>query len=241
MEGNAQIDGVPGTGSPIMLNFFDTAGSTTGKVLPTGNPVDTLDVEGYGKFDVSIIDAGNVVVFIEAESLGLKGTENCAFYEADKELMKKIEAIRGTATVKIGLAKSLKDATENVAYAPFFAVVSKPADYTSELTGKPVQKKDVDIVSRLTFMLHMHKTYPVTGAVATGAGARIPGTLIYKQLDDDAKNRAEFRIGHPGGVMFMDSIIKQGSNPPAFERLACVRTARRIMEGTVYVRNSVLK
>ena len=56
--GDCRIDGVPGTGAKIMLDFNDTAGSTTGKLLPTGNPVDTVHVEGYGDFEVSIVDAG---------------------------------------------------------------------------------------------------------------------------------------------------------------------------------------
>ena len=239
VDGDAEIDGVPGTGSPIMLDFFDSVGSTTGKALPTGNPQDQVEVEGYGVFTVSIVDAGNVVIFIEAESLGLSGIESAAEIEGSKELMDKIEAIRSTVTVKIGLCESREEATRYHAYAPFFAIVSKAAQYVSELKGNVVGESDIDIVARLVFMQHMHKTYPGTGAVATGAASRIPGTLVYAQLDEGAKSRIPLRIGHPGGVMIIEAAARWDRGLPVFNRLAYVRTARRLMEGTAYVRNSV--
>ena len=241
VEGNAEIDGVPGTGSPIMLDFSDSAASTTGKVLPTGNPQDQIEVEGYGTYTVSVVDAGNVVIFIEARSLGLLGTESAAELEANKALMENVEAIRSTVTVKIGLCDSREDATKNHAYAPFFSIVSKPAQYRSDLKGSIIEENDVDVIARLVFMLHMHKTYPGTGAVATGAAARIPGTIVYEQLNKEAKSMVPLRIGHPGGVMIIESSASWDTNTPVFSRLAYVRTARRIMDGTVYVRNSIIE
>lgn len=234
--GDCKIDGVPGTGARIMLDFSDTTGSTTGKLLPTGNPVDTVHVEGYGDFEVSIVDAGNVLVFIEAESLGLKGTETCAEIEADRALAAKIEAIRATCTVKVGMVSTIQEATEKSAYVPFFAIVSKPADYTVAIDGHQVKAGEVDVVSRLSFMLHMHKTYPGTGTVCTGAAARIPGTLVYKQLSEESRRKDILRIGHPGGVIEVEA---RAADPEGtkFSRLAYERTARRIMEGTCYVKN----
>jgi 2-methylaconitate cis-trans-isomerase PrpF len=237
VNGNAAIDGVPGTGSPIWLNFSDSVGSTTGKLLPTGNPRDLLDVVGYGQYEYSIVDAGNVVVFIRAENLGLSGTESCAAIESNAALKNLIEAIRATATVKIGIAKSCAEATEKSAYAPFFSIVSPAADYISELTGLPVDRTDVDLVARLSFMLHMHKTYPGTGAVATGAAARIPGTIVYDLLSNDSRARKIMRIGHPGGIMEIETRAAQNGGEITFETLSYMRTARRIMEGTVFVRD----
>lgn len=239
VTGDCRIDGVPGTGARIMLDFHDTAGSTTGKVLPTGNPVDQIHVDGYGDFEVSIVDAGNVVVFVEAASLGLIGTETCAEIEANRALTDKIEAIRATCTVKIGMAETVKQATEESAYAPFFAIVSKSAGYICATDGHEVKAEEVDLVARLSFMLHMHKTYPGTGTVATGAAARIPGTLVYRQLSEAAKQRQTLRIGHPGGIISVDAKAADEKGT-AFERLAYERTARRIMEGTCYVKNERL-
>lgn len=236
--GDCHIDGVPGTGAKIMLDFADTAGSTTGKVLPTGNPVDVIDVEGMGPVEVSIVDAGNVLVFVEAETLGLKGTETCAEIEADKALTDKIEAIRSTCTVRIGMAETRKDATEKSAYTPFFCIVSKPADYYVPNDGHTVKAEEVDLVCRLSFMLHMHKTYPGTGTVCTGAAARIPGTLVNRQLSEAAKKNGILRIGHPAGIIECDAWAEDDGK--VFTRLAYERTARRIMEGTCYVKNDRL-
>ena len=107
------------------------------------------------------------------------------------------------------------------------------------IDGHKVKAEEIDLVSRLSFMLHMHKTYPGTGTVCTGAAARIPGTLVYKQLSEEAKGRNMLRIGHPGGVIEVDA---QAADPEgtAFLRLAYERTARRIMEGTCYVKNDRL-
>lgn len=237
VNGNCSIDGVPGTGSKILLDFFDTAGSTTGKLLPTGNPKDTVHVEGYGDFEVSIVDAGNVLVFIEAASLGLVGTESCEEIEKNKALTDKIEAIRSTATVLIGMAKNRKEATEKSAYVPFFAIVSKPRSYVSTINNKKIDEKDIDIVSRLSFMLHMHKAYPGTGTVATGAAARIPGTIVYEQLSDNARKEKVLRIGHPSGIIEVEALADIKDNQIKFSHLAYQRTARRILDGTVYVRD----
>lgn len=234
--GCCRIDGVPGTGAQIMLDFSDTVGSTTGKLLPTGNPVDTIETELYGSFEVSIVDAGNVVVFIEAQSLGLAGTESCIEIESNKALTDKMEAIRAACAVKIGMVDSIREATEKSPYVPFFAIVSKPAGYTVAIDGHQVHAEDVDIVSRLSFMLHMHKTYPGTGTVCTGAASRIPGTVVHRQLSEKAREQHMLRIGHPGGVIFVDAQAADETGG-SFSRLAYERTARRIMEGTCYVAN----
>lgn len=239
VEGDCIIDGVPGTGARIMLDWSDLAGAFTGKLLPTGNPQDILEVQGYGQFTVSIVDAANPLVFIEARSLGLVGIESPNAIEADKELMKKIEAIRGTAAVKIGLAKTLEEATARP-YIPFFSIVSPSKDYQSFLTGETVKSSEVDFVARLLFMLRMHKTYPGTGTVCTGAAARIPGTIPYELLSKGAREKSVLRIGHPGGVIEVDALARTENGVIKLERAAYDRTARRIMEGYVYVRNSVL-
>jgi len=237
VNGNLSIAGVPGSGSKIMLDFYDTVGTTTGKLLPTGNSIDRIHVENYGDFEISIVDAGNVVIFISAESLGLAGTESCNKIESDKELMNKIEAIRGTAATKIGMAQSLSDATENSPYVPFFAIISSPQTYLVDSKDKEIKVSDIDVVSRLSFMLHMHKTYPGTGTVATGAAARIPGTIVYNLLDDESKSNKLLRIGHPMGVIEIEAEAELIENRIVFKRLAYVRTARRIMEGTAYIKN----
>lgn len=240
VEGDCRIDGVPGTGAKIMLDWSDLAGGFTGKLLPTGNPQDVLEVPGYGSFTVSLVDAGNPLVFIEAKSLGISGIITPNEIDADKELLKKIEAIRGAGTVKMGLAKTPEEATSKSPYMPFFAIVSSPIDYKSYQTGETIKASDVDVVSRLLFMLKAHKTYPGTGTVCTGAAARIPGTLVYNLLSDEAKSRTILRIGHPVGVIEVDAASEITPAGIKLNKAAYDRTARRIMEGYVYVKNTAL-
>ena len=168
--GDFSIAGVPGTGSRITLDFSDTQGAQTGKLLPTGNAKDVFDFGDKGKFEVSLVDAGNPLVFISAKSLGMTGIETPAEIEANKPLMDTIEMIRGRAAVKFGLVEKEEEAAAKSPYVPFFAIVS-PAQSYDCYNGVHVDKDDIDVVSRLLFMLKMHKTYPGTGTVCTGCAA----------------------------------------------------------------------
>lgn len=239
VEGDYSIDGVPGTGAKITLDWSDTAGAITGKLLPTGNAKDVISVDGKD-YEVSLVDAGNPLVFIHANSLGMSGTESPNEIEANKDLMATIEKIRGRATVILGLVKTPEEAAIKSPYAPFFAIVSSPADYTS-ISGEKVNAEEVDIGSRLLFMLRMHKTYPVTGTVCTGAAVRIPGSVAWEVLRKEAKTRQSVNIGHPGGVISVEAEAEVISGEVKLKRIGVYRTARRIMDGYVYVRKTVLK
>lgn len=239
VEGDYSIDGVPGTGAKITLDWSDTAGAITGKLLPTGNAKDVISVDGKD-YEVSLVDAGNPLVFIHANSLGMSGTESPNKIEANKDLMATIEKIRGRAAVIFGLVKTPEAAAIKSPYAPFFAIVSPPADYTS-ISGEKVNAEEIDIVSRLLFMLRMHKTYPVTGTVCTGAAVRVPGSIAWEVLREEAKTRPSVNIGHPGGVIPVESEAEVISGEVKLKRIGVYRTARRIMDGYVYVRKTVRK
>ncbi len=239
VEGDYSIDGVPGTGAKITLDWSDTAGAITGKLLPTGNAKDVISVDGKD-YEVSLVDAGNPLVFIHANSLGMSGTESPNEIEANKDLMATIEKIRGRAAVIFGLVKTPEAAAIKSPYAPFFAIVSPPSDYTS-ISGEKVNAEEIDIVSRLLFMLRMHKTYPVTGTVCTGAAVRVPGSIAWEVLREEAKTRPSVNIGHPGGVIPVESEAEVISGEVKLKRIGVYRTARRIMDGYVYVRKTVRK
>ncbi len=235
--GDYAIDGCPGTGARITLDWSDVTGPTTGKLLPTGNVKDVISVDGKD-YTISLVDAGNPLVFIHARSLGLKGTESPAAIEADKNLMALIEKIRGQAAVWCGLVDKPEDAATKSPYTPFFAIVSEPADYTT-ISGGTVKAKEVDLVSRLLFMLKMHKTYPVTGTVCTGAAVRIPGTVAWDVLREEAKSRMTVQIGHPGGIIPVEAEAETKNGETVMKRIGVYRTARKIMDGYAYVRKSV--
>ncbi len=237
-EGNFSISGVPGTGAKITLDFSDTQGSVTGKLLPTGNTKDILNFGDSGNYEVSIVDAANPLVFITAESLGMVGTETPDEIEKNISLMKTIEMIRGRVAAMIGLVEKEEDAAKKSPYIPFFAIVSKPASYDC-FNGNKVDKKDIDLVSRLLFMLKMHKTYPGTGTVCTGAAAKIPGTVVWEQLSEEAKKALVIRIGHPAGIIPVEASSKEKDGEFFITRAAFYRTARKIMDGVVYIKKSV--
>ena len=239
VEGDFAIDGVPGTGAKITLDWADTAGAFTGKLLPTGRAHDIFDIDGK-QYAVSVVDAGTTTVFIEAGDLGLKGTESPQAIEGDKPLMAVIERIRAEAALRLGFIDKVDDSIARSPYNPFFAIVSRSADYRS-IGGQPVKGADVDLVARLVFMQRMHKTYPVTGTVCTGAAARIPGSVAWQVLAEDAKTRVILNIGHPGGVIAVESDADISDGQVSLKRIGVYRTARRIMDGIVYVKKSVFK
>jgi 2-methylaconitate cis-trans-isomerase PrpF len=240
VEGDYHIDGVPGTGARIDLDFSDTAGAVTGRILPTRNPIDCLDVEAVGPVDVSVVDAGNPCVFVRAADLGLEGTETPDEIDANRDLNERIERIRGTVAAEIGLVQDWRDAARESPYIPFFALVSPPADYVDFTTGRLVQAEQVDFVARLLFMLRMHKAYPVTGTVCTGAAARIPGTIVYQVARPESHRRSLARIGHPAGVIDVDAVVRPDDDGVHLVRASVGRTARRIMEGYAFVPWSTL-
>jgi len=237
VEGDYEIDGVPGTGAKIVLDFADTQGAFTGKLLPTGNAKDTIKIDNKD-YVVSIVDAGNPLVFILASDLGMKGTETPQEIEADPKLMAVIEKIRGKVAEIVGLVEKAELAATKSPYIPFFAIVSKPADYTT-YNGKDIKEEDVDLVSRLLFMLKMHKAYPVTGTTCTGAAARIPGSIVWDVLREEAKSRPTIQIGHPQGIIPVESEAEIVNGEVNLKRIAIYRTARTIMQGYSYVRKTV--
>ncbi|WP_416241840.1 2-methylaconitate cis-trans isomerase PrpF family protein [Acidaminococcus massiliensis] len=228
VDGNCHIDGVPGTGARIDIDWSDTAGSACGKLLPTGHPKDLITI-GEKQYEVSLIDMGNPLVFISAEQLGMKGIESVSEIEENKKLMQTIEKIRSEAALIFGMVDDAKKATTESPYAPFFAIVSKPTDYTA-LNGNLVRAQDIDIVSRLLFMLHMHKAYPITGTVCTGAAVKIKGSVAYEAANG-CSNKT-IRIGHPSGVVTVDV----ETDKDQIKKVKVYRTARRIMDGYVYVK-----
>lgn len=142
--------------------------------------------------------------------------------------------------MKFGLVEKEEDAARLSPYVPFFAIVSPPKSYTC-YNGKKVDAEDIDVVSRLLFMLHMHKTYPGTGTVCTGCAAKIPGSVLWEQLSKEARENTVLRIGHPAGIIPVEASAEMRDGKVFITRAAFYRTARKIMDGQVYIKNSVFE
>jgi len=235
VTGDYHIDGVPGSGARIGLDFSDTAGAVTGKLLPTGQPVDRLDVPGVGSIDVTTVDAGNPCVFVRAADMGIHGTETPAEIDANRPLNERIERIRGTVAAQLGLVGSWEEAAQKSPYIPFFILVSPPADSVDFTTGRIIRAEEVDFVARLLFMLKTHKAYAVTGTVCTGAAAKIPGTIVHQLARPESYGRSVTLIGHPAGVIDVEAAVEKGTEGLRLTRAVIGRTARRIMEGYIFV------
>ena len=230
VHGDESIKGVPGTGSRIDMYFENPAGSRTGKLFPTGNKRDVFDVPGYGEIEVTVLDCSNPMVFIRAKDLGIRGTELVELNQ-NKEVMEHIERIRCIAARKCGFVENWEDARTQSTSEPKLSIISAPHDYT-DMDRNQVKAEGMDICCRAISVGALHKAYPMTVAVGTGAAARIPGTIV-NETAAPAQDQEIIRIGHSSGVTEVDvkldgeTVVKGG----------VTRTARRIMDGWVYVRD----
>jgi 2-methylaconitate cis-trans-isomerase PrpF len=234
-HGTYAVPGVPGTGAKILINFADTAGAATGALLPTGNAVDTLAVAGVGPIDTSLVDIGNAHVFIRARDIGLSGTESPSEIDANTELREKLERIRGTAAERMGMITAAARSRDDSPATPILGIVSPPAAYRNDVNGQDVDADQVDLVSRLMFMQQSHKTYAGTSTVCTGVAARLPGTLVHEATRMQTRETGTVRIGHPAGVIETESDVEKIAEGYRVNRATLGRTARRIMEGYVFV------
>ena len=232
-EGDYAIDGVPGTGGKVTLHFVDPSGSVTGRLLPTGNVKDVIEIPGMGQVTVSIVDAANPVVFVRARDLGLKGTEIDEI-DGSVEIRQTLESIRGSVAVMMGLASSTKEASEISQDVPKMAFVSEPQDYRA-VTGRIVRKEEIHLTARIMSMGTLHKSFALTGAICTAGAARMEGTILQSLLDKNHWEGKEIRIGHPGGIIPVGAEVNKKDPHYEYKEAVVGRTARRLMDGYVYV------
>ncbi|KUI97207.1 4-oxalomesaconate tautomerase [Vibrio sp. MEBiC08052] len=207
-DGDTSIDGVPGTGSPVLLNFLDVGGSKTGKLFPTGALKETIN-----DIEVSCIDAAVPMVHIPADALGLVGNESKAIIDSDADLLRKIESIRLIAGERMGLG----DVRGSV--IPKVAIVSPPHDVGT-------------ITSRYLVPHNCHASHAVTGAICVGAASLIEGTVTHQQSKVPSE---AVIIEHPSGKIDVKITLLEGESEPVIAQAALVRTARPLFKGEVYI------
>ena len=231
-DGDYVIAGVPGSAAPVKLRFMNPAGTLGRGLLPTGNAVDTLDVPGLGKVDVSIVDATNALVFVCAEDVGMDGGELPAQIDADQALLSRLETIRGLAAVKLGLVNDYTRACWETPGIPKMTIVSAPHDYTAS-SGEMIKASQVDLVSRMMSMQKTHPTYAMTGAMCTAAAAVVPNCVVQRVLRANI-NPQFIRIGHAGGIMDCGINYSASENGvPTVADTFGFRTANLLMEGFI--------
>lgn len=215
-DGNTAIAGVPGTAAPVRLTFLDAAGSKTGKLLPTGALRDVVDGVEVTHFDMAV-----VAVLMRADAMGKTGYERPAELDADRDFMARLEALRLVSGQRMGLG----DVAD--------MVIPKPI-----LLAPPTE--GATITARY-FMPHScHTAVAITGAVCIAAACCIEGTVAHDlaQLPEaDAQGRRMLVIEHPSGRTPVE--IEQDPVTGEIRRVSVIRTARRLFEGFVHVRDQV--
>jgi 2-methylaconitate isomerase len=236
VDGELELDGVSGTGSPIRLEFKDPGGASTGTLLPTGGPRELLDVPGLGPIEASLVDAANSCVFIHAADLGKTGRESPDELEADETFLKCMEAVRRAASVAMGIAPTAA-AAGAIASVPKVAMIAAPQDMAT-LSGRLLKRDMMDIVVRMISLNQPHRAVPLTGALCLAVAARLPGSLPHAMVGERG---GQLRIAHPSGLTVVDAKLDSsgsGANGLRAEYAAVYRTARRLFEGHVLYRRS---
>jgi 2-methylaconitate cis-trans-isomerase PrpF/tripartite-type tricarboxylate transporter receptor subunit TctC len=208
-DGETGIDGVAGTAAPIRLEFLDAWGAVTGSLFPTGRRVDLID-----GLEVTCIDAAMPLVIARARDLGLSGREAPAELDADRALLERIERLRRTAGEAMGLG-----------------------DVSASVIPKPVIASDGDdadsITSRYFTPRRCHASHAVTGAIGVATAFALPGTVISGKAGRSGVRG--IAVLHPQGRIDVEVTVAGEGAAARVQRAALVRTARKILQGELYI------
>ncbi|MGV3633348.1 MAG: 4-oxalomesaconate tautomerase [Pseudorhodoplanes sp.] len=206
--GNAVISGVPGTAAPIPLAFRDTAGSSCGALLPTGNGADSID-----GIACTLIDNGMPCVVIAAGDVGVTGYEDRETLDADKVMKAKVESIRRQA----GPMMNLGDVAEKS--VPKMMLVAPPRDGGA-------------IAVRSLIPHRVHASIGVLGAVSVATACLIEGSTAAAVATVPDGLTKTLGVEHPTGVT--ECVVTVDADGAPVEA-GMLRTARKLMDGEIFV------
>jgi 2-methylaconitate isomerase len=234
VDGSLEISGVAGSGAPVRLEFRDPGGAGTGKLLPTGNALDVLEVPGVGRVEASLVDAANACVFIEAARAGTTGTESPTELDGRTGFIEMLEAIRCAAGVAMGLGNDADDIHHRSPSNPKIGLVAEPRDAV-DLAGRATSSAAGDLTARMISMGNTHRALPLTGALCLGVAAKITGTVVNRHARGGRQNDAELRILQPSGVTVVGAVVDENDSGWHARLASVYRTQRRLFEGRVLV------
>jgi len=210
-KGAAKVDGVPGTGAPVICNYLNVAGKNCGGLLPTGNSKDVVD-----GIEVTCVDNGMPVVVLKATDFGISGYETKAELDANENLKKQLENIRLQVGPKMNLG-DVKDKT-----VPKMCLIS-PA-------------KNGGLINTRTFIpLVCHAAIGVLGAVSAATGAIIQGSVGEEIFNRKLNLNEPVSIEHPSGEFTVHLTIEKINGAMHFKKSGVIRTARLISKGEVFI------
>lgn len=231
VRGPLAIDGVAGTGAPIRLEFRDLSGAKTGRLLPTGSPMQVLALADGRSVRASLVDAANPCLFVDAGDLGCAGTEAPEEIEGNAELMSALETLRRIGSVAMGIAASPEQAAQ-IRSIPFIGLVSRMQAHRVR-GGNALGPADADLCVRMLSSGTPHRAIPITSALCVAVACRTPGTLPAML---SAAGSGPIRIAHPSGVVMVEADREPGGgdgDAPAVRHASVYRTARRLFQGQV--------
>ncbi|GMG50824.1 unnamed protein product [Aspergillus oryzae var. brunneus] len=221
-SGTFAIDGVASTAARIKLDFLNPAGSRTGKLLPTGNVVDTFD--GVA---ATCIDVANPCTFVRASDLGVEGNLTPDEIEVHPDLLARLDSIRRQAGVKMGLASTPETIPGSV---PKICLVSTPPENERAVQQKQTAS-DVDVLARSISVGQPHKAVPITVALALASAARVQGSIVADVASKQPVDQAGITIGHTSGNLLVGADFDPNG---ALSAATVFRTARRLFEGRIF-------
>ena len=233
--GDFELDGVTFPAAEVPVEFVAPVDPSEA-MFPTGNVVDELEVPAIGsfkaaKYKVTMISAGIPTIFLNAEDLGYTGIELQDAINNDDAALARFETIRAVGAIKMGL---IKDVSEAVArqHTPKVAIVSGAKDYVTS-SAKAVVAADIDLHVRALSMGKLHHAMMGTAAVAIGAAAAIPGTLVNLAAGGGERNAVVF--GHPSGTLKVGAEAVKVNELWTVNKAIMSRSARVLMEGWVRI------
>ena len=230
--GEFELDGVTFPAAEIELRFKEPVDSENEQLFPTGNLSDEFDIPGIGLTTVTMINAGIPTIFLPAEALHYKGTELQEDINSKPAELEKLEHIRARASVAMGITSKIGE-SKKLQHIPKLAFLSAPQDYVSS-SGKAIKAKDVNLLVRAMSMGKLHHAMMGTAAVAIGAAAAIPGTVVNKVTSIDSQKKS-IVFGHPSGTLRVGADAVQTSGKWVIQEVSMSRSARVLMQGSVRV------
>ena len=231
--GDFELDGVAFPAAEVQLEFLEPTAEegAEGAMFPTGHVVDDLEVPGVGTLKATLINAGIPTIFVNAADVGYTGTELQDEINGDLKALALFETIRAYGAVRMGLIAHVDEAAKRQ-HTPKVAFIAPPRSYVAS-SGKIVRAEDIDLLVRALSMGKLHHAMMGTAAVAIGAAASVPGTLVNLVAGGGA--RSSVRFGHPSGTLRVGAEVSQSDGQWRITKAVMSRSARILMEGWVLV------
>jgi 2-methylaconitate cis-trans-isomerase PrpF len=221
---------VPNAGAPISTEYLEPASGVLGAVLPTGSVCDRVRTP-VGELEVSLLDVTHPYAFVRAADLGLDlSAASPPALNADTAVRARLEQVRASCAVQLGLAADVEAATANSPVVPRLILLQESGpDDEAELLALGVS------------MGAVHHALPMTGALCLAAAAAVPGTLPHRLRAGRGVEPGTVRVRHPKGVVVLTADVDAAACPPHVRAVGVVRTARRLLAGTAFLRTPFMQ